>query len=181
MGNASTYGPSGREAAAPEPVNEIVTERLILRQVSVAEASAVLRGVPDPKHPMAAGYPLEGTREAFAAFLQAAMAGARVGPFGPYQIIRKEDGVIVGDIGFHGPPDRSGTVRVGYGLAPPARGHGYVTEALRALIGWALRRPEVRQVEADTTHGNTASQRVLRRAGMREIGRDAQLRYYRYP
>ena len=56
-----------------------------------------------------------------------------------------------------------------------------LTEALRALIDWALAQPDVRRVEADTAHGNLASRRVMERAGMRLIGRSEQLRFYRYP
>src|SRR6266508_3768585 len=66
-------------------------------------------------------------------------------------------------------------------VAAQARGKGYATEALQALIGWALAQPEVRRVEADTAHGNVPSQRVMERAGMRLIGRNDRLRFYRYP
>ena len=41
---------------------------------------------------------------------------------------------MIGAAGFQGPPDDTGAVRVGYGLAESARGHGYATEALRALL-----------------------------------------------
>jgi [ribosomal protein S5]-alanine N-acetyltransferase len=89
--------------------------------------------------------------------------------------------VVVGDIGFHGPPSRARSVTVGYGLAPGARGHGYATEALRAVVSWALAQPEVTSVEADTTHANLPSQRVMERAGMRCYHRNDQLRFYRVP
>jgi RimJ/RimL family protein N-acetyltransferase len=36
-------------------------------------------------------------------------------------------------------------------------------------------------VEADTAHGNVPSQRVMERAGMRLVGRNDRLRFYRYP
>jgi RimJ/RimL family protein N-acetyltransferase len=89
--------------------------------------------------------------------------------------------VVIGDIGFHGPPNPAGSVTVGYGLAPGARGHGYATEALRAVVAWALARPEVVAVEADTTHANLPSQRVMERAGMRMYDKSEQLRFYRVP
>ena len=88
---------------------------------------------------------------------------------------------IVGTIGFHGPPNPAGSVTVGYGLAPGARGQGYATEALRAVVAWALAQPEVVVVEADTTHANLPSQRVMERAGMRCYDRNDQLRFYRVP
>ena len=38
---------------------------------------------------------------------------------------------MIGAAGFTGQPDETGAVRVGYGLAESARGHGYATEALK--------------------------------------------------
>ena len=162
-------------------VNQILTERLRLRQLDVGEARGLLEGRAHAERPWIGGYPIEGTLIAAEAFLRAVAAGVDPGPYGMYQLVRHADSLVVGDIGFHAPPDPSGTVTVGYGLARDARGQGYATEALRAVIGWALDQPEVRRVEADTAHGNLASQRVMERAGMRLIGRNEQLRFYRYP
>src|SRR4029453_5034664 len=87
----------------------------------------------------------------------------------------------VGDSGSQGPPGPRGSVTVGYGLARGARGQGYATEALRVVVAWALAQPEVTSVEADTTHANLPSQRVMERAGMRCYDRNDQLRFYRVP
>ena len=161
--------------------NRIRSERLCLRQLEPEEARALLQGRADPERPWMAGYPTQGTLITVEAFVRAIDNGADPGVYGVYQLVRRGDGVVVGDIGFHGPPDRRGSVTVGYGLAPAARGHGYATEALRALVAWALARPEVAAVEADTTHANLASQRVMERAGMRLVDRNEQLRFYRVP
>jgi RimJ/RimL family protein N-acetyltransferase len=161
--------------------NLIRSERLWLRQLEAEEARALLQGKADPERPWMAGYPMQGTLIAVEAFVRALDNGARPGPYGVYQLVRTDDGTVVGDIGFHGPPGAEGAVTVGYGLAAGARGHGYATEALRALLAWALSQPEVKRVEADTTHANLPSQRVMERAGMRLVGHDEQLRYYRIP
>ena len=162
-------------------VNELQTERLRLHLLDVDEARALLKGQAQPDLPWVPDYPVEGSLIAAEAYVRAIEAGQQLGPYGMYQIIVTKQGVVVGDIGFHGPPDPAHSVTVGYGLAPSARGHGYATEALRALIAWAMTQPEVRRVEADAVHANLASQRVMERAGMRYVGSDAQLRYYRYP
>ena len=49
------------------------------------------------------------------------------------------------------------------------------------MVGWALAQPQVAVVEADTTHANLPSQRVMERAGMRLYDRSEQLRFYRVP
>ena len=161
--------------------NLIRSERLCLRQLEAEEARALLRGEADPERPWMAGYPMQGTLIAVEAFLRAVDNGADPGAYGVYQLVRSSDAVVVGDIGFHGPPDQGGSVTVGYGLAPGARGQGYATEALRAVLAWALAQPEVTSVEADTTHANLPSQRVMERAGMRLYDRSEQLRFYRVP
>jgi RimJ/RimL family protein N-acetyltransferase len=161
--------------------NRIETARLCLRQLEAAEARALLQGKADPERPWAAGYPMQGTLIAVEAFVRAIDNGASPGPYGVYQVVRSDDGVVIGDIGFHGPPDQDGVVTVGYGLAASARGQGYATEALRAVLDWALEQPEVARVEADTTHANLPSQRVMERAGMRLVNRNEQLRFYRVP
>jgi RimJ/RimL family protein N-acetyltransferase len=161
--------------------NRIDSERLCLRQLEAEEARALLQGKADPERPWAAGYPMQGTLIAVEAFVRAIDNGASPGPYGVYQLVRSSDQLVIGDIGFHGPPDKAGSVTVGYGLAPGARGQGYATEALRAVVRWALRQPEVARVEADTTHANLPSQRVMERVGMRLVDRSDQLRFYRVP
>ena len=85
--------------------------------------------------------------------------------FGNFVIVEQSSGLAVGTIGFFGPPDDTGTVMVGYGLVEPARGHGYATEALRALVGYAAGQPAAKRVVADTEKDNVSSQRVLEKAG----------------
>jgi RimJ/RimL family protein N-acetyltransferase len=161
--------------------NRIRSERLCLYQLEPDEARALLQGKADPERPWMAGYPMQGTLIAVEAFVRAIDNGADPGAYGVYQLVRSGDGLVIGDIGFHGPPNRSGSVTVGYGLAPGARGQGFATEALRAVVAWALAQPEVATVEADTTHANLPSQRVMERAGMRLYDHSDQLRFYRVP
>ena len=161
--------------------NLIRSERLWLRQLEAEEARALLQGKADPGRQWMAGYPMQGTLIAVEAFVRAVENGADPGAYGVYQLVRSGDDLVVGDIGFHGPPTLGGSVTVGYGLAPGARGVGYATEALQAVAAWALEQPEVVVVEADTTHANLPSQRVMERAGMRCYDRSDQLRFYRLP
>ncbi len=70
--------------------------------------------------------------------------------------------------GFKGVPDGQGEVELGYGIDPACQGHGYATEAARALIAWAFRSPACTSVIApNTKRSNVASNRVLEKVGMR--------------
>jgi len=128
--------------------------------------------------PWAEGYPLDGDTRAAAAY--ASHLSGRTGkggsiPFGYYQVL--EDGVVVGGIGFHGPP-KEGLVEVGYGMVPAVRGRGVATEALCLLLEVAAGLDGVRRVMGRTEEANVASQRVMTGAGMQLVGRDPDFLHY---
>ncbi|WP_369214832.1 GNAT family N-acetyltransferase, partial [Streptomyces flavofungini] len=83
------------------------------------------------------GGPYDGTRGAAESVLKGYTSGVHRPEFGLYVIVRTEDEVAIGGMGFHGPPDEEGRVEVGYDLAEAARGRGYATVALQALSTWA--------------------------------------------
>ncbi|MCT9091251.1 GNAT family N-acetyltransferase [Streptomyces sp. ASQP_92] len=117
----------------------------------------------------APGGPHEGSRFAAAKMLAGIETGRHRTGWGAYVMVRAEDGRAIGGIGFHGPPE-DGRVEIGYDLAESARGQGYATESLAALTAWALAQPGVETVYATTDEDNTASQRVLNRAGFTRVG-----------
>ena len=158
--------------------NPIITKRLLLVQLEVEDAVALVDGRRPDRRQWAAGYPDDGALVSAGLVLTAAQGGRELGPFGTYQIIRRDDGAVIGACGFQGPPDEMGAVRVGYGLAESARRQGYATEALRGLLDWARAQDGLTAVLADTTRTNVRSQRVMLRAGMRRVGEDGELLYY---
>ena len=88
--------------------------------------------------------------------------------YGMYMIVRRRDGLVVGDIGFHAPPDLRGAAEIGYGLAESARGRGYLTEALAAVLEWAHAHG-CATVLADVDPGNRPSLAVLERCGFEPV------------
>lgn len=155
-------------------MDDLVTARLVLHPMSVGEAEQVVAGDPEDATRWAPGYhDVSGAR----GFLDAAARSGDPRPFGNYQIRRREDGYPIGGIGFFGPADEHGSVTIGYGLAPSARGKGYASEALRELLLFARARG-VTSVKADTTHDNLASQQVMTAVGMHLVAEDEELKYY---
>jgi RimJ/RimL family protein N-acetyltransferase len=157
---------------------ELTTPRLRLRPLSPAAMQDLLDGRPVDGQRWADGYPLDGTLVAVA--MQADLvkhAGDR-GPFGHFQVVLRDGDLVIGDIGFHAPPDELGEVSLGFGIVPAARRRGYAAEALRAVLDWALRQPQVRSVHADTDLVNLASQRVLLSAGMRVVADEGDRKVY---
>jgi [ribosomal protein S5]-alanine N-acetyltransferase len=156
----------------------LTTARLRLRPLAPAEMQALLAGVPVPGLRWAQGYPLDGTLVAVAMQEDLVKRGVDRGGFCHYQVVLQDEDVVIGDVGFHAPPDELGEVSVGFGIVPAARRRGYAVEALRAVLEWALQRPEVRVIHADTDLVNLASQRVLAAAGMRLAADEGDRKVY---
>ena len=156
----------------------LTTPRLRLRPLTPAEMRDLLEGHPADGQRWADEYPLDGTLVAVAMQADLVKHGIDRGGFCHYQVLLRDQDVVIGDIGFHAPPDDLGEVSIGFGIVPAARRHGYAVEALRALLEWALRQPEVRSVHADTDLVNLASQRVLLGAGMRLAADEGDRKVY---
>jgi predicted acetyltransferase len=139
------------ERLSVEPV-ETLLARLVL--VTPADAEAMLGG--QRRAEWAPGYPREDD-------LDAVRMLREPDPWSPRHVVRRSDSLAVGSIGCFGPPDERGTVEVGYGLVPEARGTGLMTDVLsgmcRALAASGL------VVVAHTAPDNVPSHRVLARLG----------------
>ncbi len=84
--------------------------------------------------------------------------------------LRTADRALIGDMGFHGPPDRQGTVELGYSIAPAYRRQGYASEGARGLVAWAFAQPQVQRIIARCAPDNAGSIRVLEGARLRRVG-----------
>ncbi|MEV5952565.1 GNAT family N-acetyltransferase [Streptomyces sp. NPDC051987] len=151
----------------------IPADRLDLVGIRPAEARD-LRVGGDGGFEWIEGGPYEGTRDAAGFLLKAYEEGVHRPEFGVFALVRREDGRAIGGIGFHSAPDEDGRVEIGYDLTEAARGHGYATEAVRALADWAFARDDVNSLFATTEEANTTSQAVLTRAGFTRVSEDGE-------
>ena len=88
-------------------------------------------------------------------------------------MIELKDGTHIGDLCFKGLAP-NGTTEIGYGILDDYQGQGYATEAVKAVLDWALQDPKVTTVEAETDPGNMASQRVLEKCGFVPNGKTGE-------
>jgi ribosomal-protein-alanine N-acetyltransferase len=88
---------------------------------------------------------------------------------GAYYVAVAEDGSVLGrfNLIFRG----DGEAELGYRVAERAAGRGLATECVEQLCILAAVRHGVRTIEAATSDGNVASQRVLAKTGFVEAGR----------
>lgn len=91
-------------------------------------------------------------------------AGARVA------IDRDSDGAFIGWCALTqwNPDYRSASL--GYCLDDAAWGHGYATEAVRAMVQWAFDALDLNRIQAQTDTRNVASARVLEKIGFAREG-----------
>jgi [ribosomal protein S5]-alanine N-acetyltransferase len=94
-----------------------------------------------------------------------------------WMLIIREQGLGVGMVGFKGTPGSDGEVEIGYGISQAYQSQGYMTEAVRGLVGWALQQPECLSVRAETLRTNLPSHRVLQKSGF-QISRETQLELF---
>lgn len=177
--------------SAPRPLPlPLHTERLLIRPFVVADARALHEAV-------------AGSRDLLWPWLEWAQMGHRtveesaaiIETFGRlaakpdsllcvWGLFDRQSGGLLGGTGLNAFDARAHSADVGYWLRREAQGHGYVTEATRAVIqaalspakagGWGLRRVGLRCAAA-----NEASARVARRLGLRLELRGVEDRYQR--
>jgi len=82
----------------------------------------------------------------------------------------EEQQVAVGRAGYHGPPDASGMVEIGYAVDPAYRRRGYARAALVALLQRAAREPQVRTVRVSISPDNVASYELTSQYGFAHVG-----------
>ena len=148
----------------------IATERLVLRRFRDSDAGTLSAYRSDPAvaryQSWAAPYSLEQARAAVASF-------AAADPLSPgwfqWAIERTADRAHIGDLGVNRHENRM-RAELGFTLALSCQGQGYATEAVRGMLGHLFRVEGLHKVSAECDARNTASARVLERAGFTREG-----------
>jgi RimJ/RimL family protein N-acetyltransferase len=91
-------------------------------------------------------------------------------------IIEKKDRSKIGSIG-HFPAGKA--FEIGYAIIPSERGKGYCTEALKIMVDYMFLSKTTVRVQAHADTRNTASQRVLEKAGFEKEGTVRKLNFIR--
>jgi ribosomal-protein-alanine N-acetyltransferase len=87
---------------------------------------------------------------------------------GAYFVLVAEDGSVLGRFNLFSIGD--GSAKLGYRVAQHAAGRGLATATVRELCRLATAEYDLRRVRAATSLQNTASQKVLTKAGFLPIG-----------
>lgn len=155
------------------------TDRLIIRRYVLSDApiTAAAANHPSIAVNMRNRFPSPYNLADAEAFLRDACEPKGTSYPGDSGIFLKSDGdaapVFIGGLGVVPQKDvYYRTWEIGYWIAVSAAGHGYATEATRALVRWVFATwPGLNRLEASTFGRNVTSQNVLKKAGFVEEGR----------
>lgn len=141
------------------------TRRLVLRDLSDADAPSLHRALGDPVA-MAAyehGFDPDETRS----WIERQRERYRAEGFGLWGVVLRETGELIGDCGITTQKlEDDSIIEVGYHLARAHWHRGYATEAARACVDWAFANLDVDDVYAKVRDTNVASMNVAIRLGM---------------
>jgi len=142
------------------------TDRLILRQLVVEDATFIFALLNDPGWLRFIGD--RGIRtldDARNYILQGPVAMYARYSFGLYLTVRKQDGVPIGLCGLL-KRDGLADVDIGYAFLPQFRGQGYAAEAAAAVMAYGKNVLELARIVAITAPDNERSARVLNKVGL---------------
>ena len=146
------------------------TERLSLREFRPGDADDLYRLNGDARVMRYIGDGSVGTRASVGVALARAGREYRNYPgLGVWPAAERESGAFVGWFCLKYVP-KSVDIELGYRLLPEAWGYGYATEGASALLHYGFETLGLYRIIGLTHPGNTASQHVLRKAGMRDAG-----------
>jgi RimJ/RimL family protein N-acetyltransferase len=150
------------------PPKILKTERLRLRKAKLADAEAIFRQyAQDPEVTRYVSWRahrnLDETRE----YVQMCLLAWDVGKAFHWVIESAEDKQVMGMIIARVNAEKW---ELGYVLARAYWRQGYMTEALKAIIAWALKQKEIHRVWAVCDVDNLASARVMEKIGMAREG-----------
>jgi [ribosomal protein S5]-alanine N-acetyltransferase len=140
------------------------TERLVLRPVTAGDHAALLAHwtQPDVRRFLFDGAALSAAE--VAETIEESIRDFAARGFGIWLIELGSAAGLVGTAGLR-PLEESG-LEIFYSLAPGAWGHGYATEAARAVVEYGLGPLALPEVLAEVDEGNAASVAVVKRLGM---------------
>lgn len=141
---------------------ELATARLTLRRPTADDVDAILAYASDAEVTRYLGWPRHTSAADTRAFLVFADAAWRDDGVGPYLLVLRETGAVIGSTGL---ARRAGDVaETGYVLARASWGRGLATEAVQAMVALAATLG-IRTVVAHVHPAHAASMRVLAKCG----------------
>jgi ribosomal-protein-alanine N-acetyltransferase len=144
--------------------------RLLLRRLRMEDAEDIFAYARDPRMTPFVFWEPHRTLEDSREYLARALQGYADGAPPAWGIQHLADGVIIGSCAFHEVSAMHLRGEIGYALARKYWGQGIMTEAVRAVLDYGFTTLRLNRIEARCDVENTASWRVMEKAGMKFEG-----------
>ena len=148
----------------------LLTPRLTLRPVRMSDAGDLYEYSRDPevaRHVLwDAHRSIHQTRE----YIRYLLRQYRSCAPSTFAIALRDSGKVIGTIGFMWIQTDNRSAEVGYSLSRAHWNHGYMSEALRAVIEFGFTKLSLNRIEAQHECDNPASGHVMLNAGMKHEG-----------
>lgn len=146
------------------------TERLVLRPLREGDAADLFGIFSDPAVMRYWSTPPWPTVEAALEKIARDTKAMASGEYLNLGIESNTNGRLIGSCTLFSFVDQCKRAELGYALAHAAWGHGYMHEALCALLNYAVSVHELNRIEADIDPRNEGSARTLQRLGFQQEG-----------
>ncbi len=146
------------------------TSRLTLRFMDERDIDALYAVYSDPVVARYLSRPPQTERAQAEKMMVNVLAGYANGSGVNFGVVRRDDGVLMGNCMFFGFHDESRRAEIGYSMARAYWGQGYMNEALIALIDYGFGPLGLNRLEADIDPRNENSAKSLKRLGFQEEG-----------
>ena len=148
------------------PMEEIETERLLLRRMEMRDARDLFEYSRDEEVARYVLWEAQKNVSESRAYIKFMLRKYRAGDPASWCIVRKDEGRVVGTIGYMWYQSEHSAVEVGYSLARACWNQGLMTEALSAVIAYTFDKLRVNRIEAQYELDNPASGAVMKKCGM---------------
>jgi [ribosomal protein S5]-alanine N-acetyltransferase len=159
---------------------ELHTDRLILREFVSADWLEVLVYQRDPRYLRYSDW-TDRTPDGVQRFVQMFLDQQAEQPRRKFQlaVTLQAGGRLIGNCGIRQTAAGAREADIGYELSPAQWGHGYATEAARAIVQFGFAELKVHRIWAWCIADNTASARLLERLGLQREGRLREKEYFK--
>lgn len=148
----------------------ILTARLTLRPVRMSDAADMYEYSKDPevaRHVLwDAHRSIHQTRE----YIRYLLRQYRNAAPGTFAIALRDNGKVIGTIGFMWVQTENRSAEVGYSLSRAYWNQGYMSEALQVVVEFGFQKLGLNRIEAQHETANPASGHVMQHAGMQHEG-----------
>ena len=152
------------------PMEEIETERLLLRRMEMRDARDLFEYSRDEEVARYVLWEAQKNVSESRAYIKFMLRKYRAGDPASWCIVRKDEGRVVGTIGYMWFQPENNAAEVGYSLARDCWNQGFMTEALTCVLEFGFTRLNLNRIEAQHECDNPASGHVMRNAGMKHEG-----------